>query len=238
RKLLPIVLIFYWVGIFFATHIPVPDWTRKMGVSDKIMHFAAYLVLMLLLWLSINFEKKANWKKIQTWLLMGIVAVYAVFDEGSQYFIGGRSADFRDVIANLLGVGGAMILVTILSGRHTAMIPFAICPIFLPALVRSKLIPQGTIIEAGIYAAVFVIITIAWIRYISFVYKFDIKRIRYIPIFLGGPTAILAIVKTCAVFTSKPMEKIIIISTLAFVVLALIICRLVIPARKSCKASR
>jgi VanZ family protein len=236
RKLLTIVLIFYWVAIFFATHIPVPDWTRKMGVSDKIMHFAAYLVLMLLLWLSINFEKKANWKKIQTWLLMGIVAVYAVLDECSQYLIGGRSADFHDVIANLLGVGGAMIAVTILTGRHTAMIPFAICPIFLPALVRSKLIPQGTIIEAGIYAVVFAIITIAWIRYISFVYKFDIKQIKYVPIFLVGPAAILAVVKIYAVFTDKPMEKAIIINTFAFIVLTLIICRLVIPDRKFCKA--
>ncbi len=238
RKLLPIVLIFYWVAIFFATHIPVPDWTRKMGVSDKIMHFAAYLVLMLLLWLSVNFEKKADWKKIQTWLLMGIAAFYAVLDEVTQYFIEGRSADLHDVIANLLGVGTAMIAVTILTGRHTAMIPFAICPIFLPGLVRSKLIPQGTIIEASIYAAVFAIITIAWIRYISSVYKFDIKQTRYTPIFLGGPAVILAVVKIYTVFTGKPMEKTIIISTFTFVVLTLIIRRLVIPGRKSCKASQ
>ncbi|OHB59227.1 MAG: hypothetical protein A2173_09700 [Planctomycetes bacterium RBG_13_44_8b] len=223
RKFLTIILIFYWVGIFFATHIPVPDWTRKMGVSDKIMHFAAYFVLMLLLWLSANFEKKADWKKIRAWLLMGIAAVYAVFDEGSQYFIKGRSADLYDLLTNLLGVGAAMVLVTILAGRHTAMIPFAVCPLFLPGLVRSKLIPQETIIEIAVYGMVFAVITIAWIRYISSVRKLDVKKVGHIPIFLGGPAAILAIVKIYAVFTNKPMEAAAILIAFAAIIITVFI---------------
>lgn len=223
RKFFTFLLVFYWVGIFFATHIPVPDWTRKMGVSDKSMHFVAYLVLMLLLWLSANFEKKADWGKILTWLLMGIVAVYAIFDEGSQYFIEGRSADLYDLLTNLLGAGVAMVLVTILAGHHTAMIPFVVCPIFLPALVSSKLITQGSIIEAAIYGVVFAIITIAWIQYISSAYKFNLKQPRYAPIFFSGPAAIFAIVKIYAVFTNRAMEKTVILSTFAAIILTVFI---------------
>ncbi|MBU1259564.1 MAG: VanZ family protein [Planctomycetes bacterium] len=223
RKFFTIVLIFYWVGIFFATHIPVPGWTRKMGVSDKTMHFAAYLVLMLLLWLSVSFEKKADWKKIRPWLLMGIVAVYGLFDEVSQYFIEGRSADLYDLLGNFLGAAIAMILVTIMAGRHTAMIPFVICPMFLPGLVRSKLIAQSSIIETAVYAAAFAIITIAWAQYLSSVHKLNLKQLKHIPAFFAGLAGTIAIVKIYAVFTNKPMGKTAILSAFAAIILTLII---------------
>jgi VanZ family protein len=226
RKFFTKVLIFYWVGIFFATHIPVPNWTRKMGVSDKTMHFAAYFVLTLLLWLSTSFEKKADWKKIRPWLFMGIIAVYGVFDEISQYFIEGRSADPYDLLNNLLGAASAMILVTILAGHHTAMIPFVICPIFLPALVRSKLIAQGSIIENAVYAIIFVIITIVWAQYLSSVYKLNLKQLKHVLIFFAGPAANIAIIKIYAAISNKPLAKTAILSALVSIVLTLIICRI------------
>lgn len=223
RKFFTAVLIFYWVGIFFATHIPIPEWTRKMGMSDKIMHFAAYLVLMLLLWLSTSFEKKADWKKIRPWLFMGIVAVYAIFDELSQYFIGGRSTDLYDLLSNLFGAITAMVMVTIMAGHHTAMIPFVVCPIFLPGLIRSKLIVQGSAAEIIIYAISFVIITIAWGQYFSSVYKLNPKQLKHTLIFFAGPAATAAIIKTYAVFTDKPMGKTAILIALAAIILTLII---------------
>jgi hypothetical protein len=223
RKFFTIVLIFYWVGIFFATHISVPGWTREMGVSDKIMHFVAYLVLMLLLWLSTSFEKKADWGKIRTWALMGIVLIYALFDEASQYFIEGRSADLHDLLTNFLGAGVAMVLVTILTGWHAATILFVICPIFLPALVRSKLIAQGSVVEIAAYATAFVIITIVWIQYLSSIYKLSIKELKHIAAFLAGPAGAAAMVKIYAVFTNKPMGKTAILSTVTAIILTLIV---------------
>jgi len=226
RKLFTIVLIFYWVGIFFATHIPVPDWTRKMGVSDKIMHFAAYLLLMLLLWLSTSFGKKADWGKKRPWLLMGIVMVYGVFDELSQYFIKGRSTDIYDLLTNFLGAAAAMILVTIIASYHTAMIPFVICPIFLPALVRSKLIAQDSIFEIAAYAIIFAIITIAWVQYFSSVYKLNLKQLKHTLIFFAGPAATFAIVKIYAAIANKPLAKTAILSAFVSIVLTLIICHI------------
>jgi|GEM_PF-2199276 len=223
KKFFTAILIFYWIGIFFATHIPIPYWTRRMGVSDKIMHFAAYLVLALLLWLSTSFEKKANWKKIRPWLLMGIVAVYCISDELSQYFMRGRSVDPYDLIANILGATAAMTLVTIIPSQHAAMALFVICPVFLPALVRSTLIAQGSMVEIAAYSTSFVIITIAWIQYFSSVYKLNPKQLKYIPIFFAGPVGTAAILKIYAMLTNKPMGKAAILSAFAAIILTLII---------------
>jgi hypothetical protein len=223
RKFFTTVLILYWVGIFFATHIPIPYWTTQMGVSDKTMHFAAYIVLTLLMWLSTSFEKKANWKKIHPWLVIGIVMIYGMFDELSQYFIKNRSVDRYDLASNFLGTVAAMAMVTIIPCQHAAMTLFIICPVFLPALVRSNLIVQGSIVEFATYAASFVIITIAWFQYFSSVYKLNLKQLKYIPIFFAGPAGTVAILKTHAVLTNKPMGKTVILIAFAAIILTLII---------------
>jgi hypothetical protein len=227
KKFFTAILIFYWVGVFFATHIPIPYWTTKMGVSDKTMHFAAYMILTLLLWLSTSFEKKANWKKIRPWLFLGIVMIYGIFDELSQYFIKNRSVDPYDLIANFLGTTAAMAMVTIMPCQHAAMMLFIICPVFLPALVRSNLIAQGSMAEIAAYATGFVIITIAWFQYFSSVHKLNLKQLKYIPIFFAGPAGTVAILKIHAVLTNKPMGKTAILSAFAAIILTLIILSLV-----------
>src|SRR3989338_3257724 len=73
QKLFSVLLALYWLGIFAATHIPVPGWTRKMGMSDKTMHFAAYMTLSFLLWFSTSFDRKADWRKLRPWLISAIV---------------------------------------------------------------------------------------------------------------------------------------------------------------------
>lgn len=198
-----------------------------MGVSDKTMHFAAYMVLTLLMWLSTSFEKKANWKKIRSWLLIGIVVIYGMFDELSQYFIKNRSVDSYDLISNFLGTAAAMAIVTIIPCQHAAMTLFIICPVFLPALVRSTLIAQGSMVEIAAYAASFAIITIAWIQYFSSVHKLNLNKLKYIPIFFAGPVGTAAILKIYAAITNKPMGKTAILSAFAAIILTLIILPLV-----------
>jgi hypothetical protein len=225
KKFFIAVLIFYWLGIFIATHIPIPGWTRKMGISDKTMHFVAYMTLAMLLWLGTSFEQKADWKKLRAWLLTAIVLLYGVADEISQHFIK-RSTDIKDFAANVLGIAVAMAIVTILPARHAAMIFITVCPLFLPAFVRSQLIIQDSISEVGIYLAGFAAITIAWIKYLSPVYLPDFRQTKLLLLCSAGPTATLGIVKLYAILTGKPLGMTAALGAFIAILLTLCIWRL------------
>ena len=49
RKLTVIVLALYWPSLFILAHIPIPKVVREADVSDKSLHFLAYLLLTFLL---------------------------------------------------------------------------------------------------------------------------------------------------------------------------------------------
>jgi hypothetical protein len=226
QKTFTIILIFYWLGIFTATHIPIPGWTRRMGVSDKTMHFVAYMTLALLLWFGTSFEKKADWRKLRAWLLSAIVLFYGAADELLQHFMK-RSADIKDFAANVLGLATAMAMVTVLPARHAVMILVTVCPIFLPAIVRSQLIPQNSIFEIAAYIGGFVIITAAWIKYLSSVFGLNFKNNKLLPVFFVPPAGTVIIVKFYASLTDKPFGITAILASFVSIMLTLLIGRLI-----------
>ncbi len=226
RKFFIFLLVFYWLGIFLATHIPIPGWTRRMGVSDKTMHFVAYLILTFLAWFSISFEQKANWKKLRPWLLSGIILFYGLADELLQHFAK-RSVDIADFGANGLGLAAAMAVLTFLSGRHAIMILIAVCPFFLPAIVRSQLITAGSLLEGLGYLAGFAIVTIAWAKYLSLVHNLNFRQLKYMPLFFVWPAATVVILKLYTGFTNKPFGTTAVLIALSSIILTLFIWRLV-----------
>ena len=222
QKFFTIILIFYWVGIFIATHIPVPSWTRQMSMGDKTMHFFAYMILAILLWLGRSFDKKANWKELRPWLLSAIVVVYGLVDELSQQFMN-RSADMNDFAANILGLAVAMAIATVLSAYHIAMILITVCPLFAPGIIRLQLIPQDSIYEAAAYMMGFAIITAAWIKYLSSVFGLNLRKNNLLLIFFAPPAGTIIIVKFYAQLTNKPFGSTAIISAFVSIALTLFI---------------
>ena len=81
QKLTIISLLFYWPGVFILAHIPIPQLVYKAQVSDKSLHFLAYLVLVFLLWFAISPNKKVNWRKAAVWWILFVVVLYGVVDE-------------------------------------------------------------------------------------------------------------------------------------------------------------
>ncbi|MDD5134286.1 MAG: VanZ family protein [Phycisphaerae bacterium] len=221
QKLFLYILVFYWLSLLVATHIPVPIWVGKMEVSDKAMHFVAYMVLAFLMWFGTSFEKKADWRTLRPWLLTTIILVYGIADEFLQQFVN-RSATLEDFTADVLGAAAAMFFVTVLPSRHAVMIPVTVCPVFIPSLVMSNLIPQNSIFEAGAYLAGFAAVTIIWIIYLSAVWGLKLKQVRLLPIFLLPPMGSILIVKLNAVLTNKPFGTPAILAAGGAVILTLI----------------
>jgi VanZ family protein len=96
-------LCFYWIILFIATTIP-GKYQPDLGVSDKIEHFAAYMVLAVLLSLTYTFQNKFNVLSDKPFLLTFLtIFSYGSIDELHQLFIPGRNFDLRDLAADIIG---------------------------------------------------------------------------------------------------------------------------------------
>lgn len=108
-------LIVYWVIIFIATTIPGRD-LPDIGLSDKTEHFAAYMILAVLLNLALMFQNKFPALKKKAWLFTLIFTLsYAGLDEFHQLFVPGRKCDIFDWLSDttgvLLGIGFVRLLI-------------------------------------------------------------------------------------------------------------------------------
>jgi len=107
-------LIFYWIILFTLTTLPAQS-VPSVGVSDKIEHLLAYLVLSILLYLTLLFQKKSVLLKNYAMLFTSlIVFAYGVLDEVHQLMIPGRSCELLDFLADILGGIIGIIIIKIL----------------------------------------------------------------------------------------------------------------------------
>lgn len=105
-----------WMVLIFIVSsqpkaLPIPLFESlldKLEWSDKIKHFIGYAVLGGFVWRSLGDRCT---RRQRFWLAIGISAVYGATDEFHQRLVVGRSCDFCDWIADVLGASiGAMIM--------------------------------------------------------------------------------------------------------------------------------
>lgn len=94
-------LLLWWAGAFVATHMPLTEGTRGLPYVDKVTHVFLYAGLAFLL---------ANWRatrgavgKQEIARVIIILLIYTAIDETLQQFVG-RTPDFKDAAANLIGM--------------------------------------------------------------------------------------------------------------------------------------
>ena len=118
------IVALYWSVMFIGTHIPNPETIIGPEVSDKLLHFSAYFVLMAMLvgrvrLLSSQWPAFGN---LLRWLLL--VTVYATLDELLQAVPGiNRHADLHDALADVAGAFTAATIAFLygsLAGRSTS----------------------------------------------------------------------------------------------------------------------
>ncbi len=109
-RLAVILLAVYWVLIFIGTHLP-PRALVPIRANDKLLHTVAFTGLSFLAAWAIPTRPSKPFKNV----LLAVVAcvVYAIFDELSQIPVG-RTADFRDFVADCVGISiGTSLYVTV-----------------------------------------------------------------------------------------------------------------------------
>ena len=101
-RLLTLVLAAYWVLLLLGTHLPAGG-IPSVQVSDKALHVVAYTGLAFLLATAVTAYR---WPTGKTYAAMAAcLLVYGAIDELAQIPIPSRTADFRDWIADGIGIG-------------------------------------------------------------------------------------------------------------------------------------
>jgi VanZ family protein len=166
QKLIIILLVFYWPTIFILAHMPIPHLVREADVSDKGVHFLAYLILTFLFWFAINPNKKVNWREAGAWWILLVVVLYGVLDEVLQNFVQGRSCDIRDFYVDLIGTLLGLIILSIFTFWPVCLIVTGANIFGLTNIARVNVAALLPIANIAFHFFAYVFFTLLWIHFL------------------------------------------------------------------------
>jgi len=202
RKLCIIPVLLYWPLIALLTSIPIPQLVRRAGVSDKVLHFLAFLILFFLFWFAVSPGRKAKWNRPAVWWVFFIVVVYGAVNEWLQSYVG-RSADVMDFAANFLGAVGGLILVTFLISWPAWLVLTGISIFLLKNITKVKLydlIPQT---DALFHLLAYAAFTFFWLCNLHYLWRLRAASFKWLISALVLPCSFLFAVEFYSVISGK-----------------------------------
>jgi len=112
-------LIIYCILIFLQSSFPSIESVPELPYSDKLLHFFAYAVLGALFLRAYKTLRVRNNIKLLIILSILSSSLYGISDEIHQYFVPSRSAEWMDIVADLLGSVFGVFICRYISGRFT-----------------------------------------------------------------------------------------------------------------------
>jgi VanZ family protein len=198
RKIVIVLLALYWPTLFVFAHIPIPRVVREADVSDKSLHFLAYLILVYLLWFALRGEQKVNWRGIGPWCMLAALAVYGVLDEWSQSLVAGRSCDIQDFVADMAGTLTGLILFSVFTFWPAGLCVVGIVIFGLTNVTSANLGDLMPVTSGAFHLFAYAIFTLLWVqhkrhsRFGAWPPKTGINRLA---VMLAAPVALLLFVK-------------------------------------------
>lgn len=206
RKVTAIVLALYWPTLFVLAHIPIPQVVREAHVSDKSLHFLGYLVLVYLFWFAVRGDAKVNWRTVWPWLILAIVGVYGVLDEWTQNFVGGRSCDLQDFLADVAGTVTGLTLFSVVTFWPAGLLVTAIVIFGMTNITRADLARLMPVTSATFHLFAYAVFTVLWVQYIRRLLPAVIAPragARWLIAAAAGPAALLLIVKVFSMIFAR-----------------------------------
>jgi VanZ family protein len=193
QKITIVALALYWIVLAFASHMRIPQIVYQAQVSDKWLHFLAYLNLIFLLWFSIRPDRKVVWRSRLVWLVLFTACAYGGFDELTQPIFG-RTKDFGDFVANVTGSLTGLILFTFMTFWPSLLAALAITIFGLTNLAKADLSKLFPISDAVFHFFAYGFFALVWTRIMKqyFFYKSSWMRLAWA---IGVPFGFLLVVK-------------------------------------------
>ncbi len=121
QRWLPAVLFFAFIGWIIidadlGTKNPFIQFAHSIPYGDKIGHACIYGTMAILVTVASRFK---TWSLAQLPIFYGtsLVLLFALAEEGTQYFFKTRSFDLYDVLADLIGISIAALMLTLWRAR-------------------------------------------------------------------------------------------------------------------------
>jgi VanZ family protein len=219
-----IILTVYWAVIFTLTHIPIKHFSflvMKVNISDKIFHFLAYFILIILLWAALRPLKKVNWHESHVWWILLVIVWYGILDEWLQMYAG-RGCSVYDFLADISGAITALILLSIFSFWPvmiiiTAMTIFAVKNLTVVDL--AVLFPRISIL---FHLFAYAFFSSIWSRYIHQALPQNMSQSKRLILFISVPVTLLLVTESPVAILGKTLQiRDIIISVLSIAIVSL-----------------
>ena len=198
-----LALILYWPTLFVLTHVPVPELVRKADVSDKTLHFLAYLVLAFVLWFAVRGDRKVNWRRASAWWVLLIIVVYAILDEWLQSYVAGRSCDVQDFHADMAGALAGLILLSFFTYWPAGLLVTGTVMFGSTNLTRANLAELLPTANAVLHLFGYAFFTMLWVQYMHPFFPAKARKLEWLMTALTLPTALLITVKIFSIILGK-----------------------------------
>jgi hypothetical protein len=201
QKITLAILAAYWIALLVLTHIPIPKIVYQAHVSDKWLHFLAFMNLVFLLWFSFRPDDKVSWRSRLVWLLVLAVCVYGGLDELTQPYFG-RTCDLYDFLANVAAIITGLIILTFLAFWQALPVVLAITIFGLTNLAKanlSKLVPVSDVVFHFVAYAAF---TLSWLQFMR-IYLPRITGLWRLLLIIDVPVCLLLVVKATSLLTGR-----------------------------------
>ena len=205
QKIAVCVLALYWPALFVLTHVPIPRVVQEADVSDKSLHFLAYLILTFLLWSAVSINQKVNWRRAMPWLVLSVIVVYGILDEWLQGYVAGRSCDVRDFFMDLAGALAGLIISSFLTFWPAGLLATATFIFGITNVTRANLANLLPVTNTLFHLFAFAILAVLWIQCMQILPAVKAPKARWLILAIAGPTGFLIIVKLFSVIAGKEL---------------------------------
>lgn len=205
KKISILTLGLYWPILVVFAHIPIPESVRSAHVSDKCLHFLAFLVLTFLLWFSLKPKARVNWRKISVWLVLFGLILYGAADEIVQGFIG-RSCDPLDVAANFSGIFFCLLLLTFSTFVPAALIISAIVIFGMANVSRINLAEIFPIAYGVFDLLAYTIFTVFWLLNMNLLFPKKKEKLQWLIYAIGMPVCFLLLVRISSILLGRSLD--------------------------------
>jgi VanZ family protein len=228
QKIAACVLALYWPALFVLAHIPIPHVVQEADVSDKSLHFLAYLILTFLIWSAVSGNRKVNWRRAMPWLVLFVIVVYGILDEWLQGYVAGRSCDVRDFFVDVAGTLTGLILFSVFTFWPAALFVAAIFIFGITNVARANVADLLPVMSTLFYLFAYAVFTTLWLQCMEH-YLPRLRRqritIKWVILALAVPAVLLLTVKLASVILSRTfIVRDMLISAAGIGVVVIVVC--------------
>lgn len=203
KKLTIVALACYWPTLFILAHIPIPHVVREAEVSDKTLHFLAYLLLVFLFWSAVAPSDKVNWRRATTWWVLFVTVSYGAIDELLQNYVMGRSCDIRDFFADVAAVFTGLILLSVLTFWPALLVLTGTVIFSLTNLTRANLADVLPITNTMFHVLAYAFFTLVWLQILCLSLRPKASRPAWIALAVAPPIGFLLAVNLFSAILDK-----------------------------------